>query len=147
MTKRGHKVQCAWCGRTFVKECHHRCNIGFRKRKHKWIKLKGVKQRKSYIFTIPEEPSDAYVAFGGGIGMKAYTHILEFTDESVEFEDLCLSTLESEYAPQTELSAFSEQSKDMPNTPRIHLLFNNVASVDAMIEVLQSVRKSLTNKH
>lgn len=109
-----------------------------------------MKDRKSCIFILPDKSSEAYVAFGGGIGIRQYSHVLQYKDENVRYENVMLSTLENEFTPNTDLANESEERKrDMPKTPRIHLLFNDVRSIDAMIEALQSARKNLQaeNEH
>jgi hypothetical protein len=32
-------IQCGYCGRYFARPLNHKCNTGYRKHHHKWLKL------------------------------------------------------------------------------------------------------------
>lgn len=105
-----------------------------------------MKNRISRIFALRNKPKDLYVAFGGGIGVGVCADAVTIRcgDDVGEYEDLMLCTLKNEIIPNTDIT--DKQREMIMDSPYIHLLFNSVDSVEAMITSLQAVREKILAK-
>lgn len=100
------------------------------------------KKRRSFVACLDKH--NIGVIFGGGIGIATTDEDINMNGEYREFIGLRFETLNNEYEPGE-----SVEGKEVPNKDSffVHLLFDDVRSVDVVMKNLKVLREKLSEKY
>lgn len=100
------------------------------------------KKRRSFVACLDEH--NVGVVFGGGIGVSIAETSADINGEHREFVGLRFETLDNEYEPGE-----SFKGKEVPKEEGlfVHLLLDDVRSVDAVMENLKILRDRLSERY